>query len=869
MVNLKFADTHNLVVFLSKPKESDGFKQIVDFLNAHPIKYALTVNPTIYTSCIEQFWSTVKAKTINGEVQLHALVDGKKIIVTESTVRRELQLEDAEGVDCLLNSTIFEQLPLMGAKTTAWNEFSSTMASAIIYEAVHKDLGDSLVRAATTASSLEAEQDSGNITKTRSKTTPNESSSLGTTSGGGLRHQETMGDTITQTKFENVSKLSNDPLLARGNTLRSGEDSLKLNELMELCTTLQQKVLDLEKTKTTQANDIASLKMRVKKLEKKISSRTHKLKRLYKVGLSARVESSRDEENLGENASKHGRRINAIDVDEDITLVNVPDDVDKEMFDVDTLTGDEVFVAEKEVAAKDVNLTPSVPVSAISTSTKVSVATITTAIIPTLRKGIVITELGEGESTRTTSSQQPSQNKGKGKMVKPEHVKKLSKKDQLKLDEDIALKLQAEIDEEEIIARAEEENIDEANIAWDDIQAKVDADYQLAKRLQAEEQGQFTIEQKDTLFKELVEQRRKHFAAKRAEEKRNKPSTKAQQKKTMITYLKNMKELEQVSTKKQKVDEDKGTAELQSLMEITPDEEEVTIDVVPLVVNSPSIVGWKIHKEGRKSYYQIMRADGKSQMYLVFSHMLKSFDREDLETLYKLVKTKYKSTRPVEDMDLILWGDLKTVFKPHVEDIERESAVVKPHHVIAPSSSRYSSNDMVHNHYLEEAKKQTHEIGRNSKTSVMPSARSQSTANGSKPKPRINNQKSRNWPASKSSCVTTKTVPIAEHSRNSRNFSDYKHFVCSTCQKCVFNANHDSCVTKFLNEVNSRAKVPSNKTTNRNKPVEQISVAKKPERQIPKGHRFSIKKTSVVHEKTMTPRSCLRWKPTGKIFNWS
>ncbi|GJT12408.1 hypothetical protein Tco_0859450 [Tanacetum coccineum] len=173
---------------------------------------------------------------------------------------------------------------------------------------------------------------------------------------------------------------------------------------------------------------------------------------------------------------------------------------------------------------------------------------------------------------------------------------------------------------------------------------------------------------------------------------------------------------------------------------------------------------------------------------------------------------------------------------------------------------------MVHNHYLEETKKHTQEIGKNSKTSVMPSARSQSTANGSKPKPRINNQKSRNWPASKSSCVTTKTVPIAEHSRNSRNFSNSKHFICLTCQKCVFNANHDHCVTKFLNEVNSHAKVPSNKTMNINKPVEQTSFAKKPERQIPKGHRFSIKKTSVVHEKTMTPRFCLRWKPTGKIF---
>ncbi|GJW22406.1 hypothetical protein Tco_0033028 [Tanacetum coccineum] len=163
MTTLQFADTHNLVAFLTKSAKREGFEQIVDFLNASSIKYALTVNPTIYTSCIEQFWFTVKAKTVNGEVQLQALVDGKKIVVTEATVKRDLQLEDADGVDCLPNATIFEQLTLMGyeklsykltfykaffspqwkflihtilqclsAKTTAWNEFSSTMASVII-----------------------------------------------------------------------------------------------------------------------------------------------------------------------------------------------------------------------------------------------------------------------------------------------------------------------------------------------------------------------------------------------------------------------------------------------------------------------------------------------------------------------------------------------------------------------------------------------------------------------------------------------------------------------------------------------------------------------------------------------------------------
>ncbi|GJR77921.1 hypothetical protein Tco_0090286 [Tanacetum coccineum] len=126
--------------------------------------------------------------------------------------------------------------------------------------------------------------------------------------------------------------------------------------------------------------------------------------------------------------------------------------------------------------------------------------------------------------------------------------------------------------------------------------------------------------------------------------------------------------LEQESLKKQKVDDDKETAELKILMEVIPDEEEVALYAIPLAIKSLSIVDRKIHKEGKKSYYQIIMADGSSKMYLVFSHMLKNFNREDLETLYKLVKAKYGSTRPVEDLDLVLYGDLKTMFEPHVED---------------------------------------------------------------------------------------------------------------------------------------------------------------------------------------------------------
>nr|GEX01810.1 hypothetical protein [Tanacetum cinerariifolium] len=218
------------------------------------------------------------AKTINGEAQLHAKVDDKKIIVTKSFVRRDLRLADEEGIDCLLNSTIFEQIALIGKpkrKDTHVPQPSGPTES-VTYEAVHKELGDRLMRAATTASSLEEKQDSG----------------------GGPRCQETIGDTIAQTRFERVSKHSNDSLLVR------------------------------ENTKTTQQQEIASLKRMVKKLKKRNRSRTHKLKRLYKVGLCAKVESSGDEESLGEDASKQERKINVIDADEDITLVN---DADNEL----------------------------------------------------------------------------------------------------------------------------------------------------------------------------------------------------------------------------------------------------------------------------------------------------------------------------------------------------------------------------------------------------------------------------------------------------------------------------------------------------------------------------------------------------------
>ncbi|GJR83653.1 hypothetical protein Tco_0154438 [Tanacetum coccineum] len=310
----------------------------------------------------------------------------------------------------------------------------SNPSGNVTYEAVHKEMGTSLVRASTTASSLETEQDSG------------------------------------------------------------GSRSLKRKEF-----------------------------------------KTHKLMMLYKVGLSTRIESSGDEESLGKDASKQ-ERINAIDAYNDITLVSVQN-VDEEMFDVDALNGEEVFViGQNENVIKEL-------VDAAQVSTAATTVIITTENI-TLAQAL--------EALKTSK------------------LKPMKKKDLIRLDKEVALKLQAKFDEEERLAREKAEKEKEVNIAlieeWDDIQAKINVDYQLAERLQAQEQEELSSIKRVNTFED--------FRTKLVEGKEKRAG----------------EELIQESSKKQKVNDDKETAELKQCIKIIPDEEEVTIDAIPLVVKSPRIV---------------------------------------------------------------------------------------------------------------------------------------------------------------------------------------------------------------------------------------------------------------------------------------
>nr|GEY23756.1 hypothetical protein [Tanacetum cinerariifolium] len=375
---------------------------------------------------------------------------------------------------------------------------------------------------------------------------------------------------------KSVSTPSNDPLL-------SGDDSIQLNELMIFCTNLQQQVFDLEEANIAQAKEIAKLKKRVKKLEKRRKSRPAGLRRLKKGRMD-----------------------------------------DANMFRFNDLEDNEVIV-KKEVSTADPVTTAGEVVTAASVKDSAALTTATTANVDN--------ELTLAETLIANKAAKPK------------------------------AEMRAEMEEEEMIAREKDEANRVVTEKWDDVQATIDVDRQ-----------------------------RKCFAAKRAEEIRNKPPTKVNTFVDMDTenveeILKKTQaegrskrvrqELEQESANKQKLAEqeqakvaDDDTAKLKRCLEIVPeDDDDVAIEATPLSSKSSTIVDYKIYRERKKSYFKIIRADENSQNYLIFRTMFKNFNREDLEVLKSIVKERFKKTKPVDDMENLLFQTLKTMFEPHVEDV--------------------------------------------------------------------------------------------------------------------------------------------------------------------------------------------------------
>ncbi|GJZ14339.1 hypothetical protein Tco_0549569 [Tanacetum coccineum] len=548
MSSPKFAETHNVVAFLEKPVEVIWVYWICDFLKASSVHYALTVNPIIYTSCIEQFWATTNVKMVNRVRQLQALIDKKKMIITESNIRNNLHLEDAEASDDV------------GEDSDPLND--SNHLPIVDH---HYILSNPRRKKVQRKQRKEAE----------------------------VAHDEAEHE-------ESVPTPSNDPQPS-------------------------------EKAKSDQAIKIASLKKRVDKQENRRKFITIGLKRLKNVGAARRIKSSNDSLGTQKDVSKQGRIIEYIDEDveyDDEVFVDVTT-VEKE--EQSTKTGEAVTTAGVEDS-----VAPTIPITAGVEDS--AAPTIPTTVEETLAqtlmeikaakpkaKGIVFHDLEKQVSKPTVFVTQPSiKDKGKGIMQEPERP--LTKKYQVALDEDLARNIQAQLDakiiEEERLERQKQE---EANIAliesWENTQAMMEADRLLAERLQTREREELTDEEKGKLFMELMEKKKKTFYC-----------TKSTGKEKTYSYQELFdKEINRVNT----------------FMAMSSKAQES---------NEKKVEGSeeKAKSNRKKESGREEQADGSSKRYSSMIRMLQDIDRKDLETLWKLVKTKHGDLRLEDEHERVL-----------------------------------------------------------------------------------------------------------------------------------------------------------------------------------------------------------------------
>ncbi|GJZ96525.1 hypothetical protein Tco_0668859 [Tanacetum coccineum] len=408
--------------------------------------------------------------------------------------------------------------------------------------------------------------------------------------------------------------------------------------------------------------------------------------------MSRRVESSEDQESLGapEDASKQGGSIEDIDADVDVYLVDETQEKQNDdlMFDSGVLE-DDVMHVEAKVDGKDEQ---SKKPDDSTAGEAVTTASIDDSVVPTTNEEITLAQTliqikAAKPKVVTTAATTATTIRPKDRWVVvqepsefrvPQETKPSSSKDKGK---------------------------------------DGGADRLLAKRHQSKEREELTDKEKAKLFMELMEKRRKHFATLRAQEKRNRPPTKAQKRTQMSTYLKHMggytykqlkgksfdeiqklfdKEMKRVkylcskrrswegkeagkeqpkeSSKKQKVEEEKESeevddddeVELKKLLVIKKDED-IAIDAISLATKLPVIIDYRLHKEGLLVHYQLIRADGSSKRYSSMIRMLQGIDREDLEDIWWIVKAKYGDTRPENEFERVLYGDLKVMFEPDIK----------------------------------------------------------------------------------------------------------------------------------------------------------------------------------------------------------
>nr|GEY30808.1 xylulose kinase-1 [Tanacetum cinerariifolium] len=281
---LTFADTHNMITHLTKSDANEGFEQILDFLNASVIHYALTVDPTIYVSCIKQFWSSVLVKKVNDVVRLQALIDRKKVLITEDRVREVLHLDDAESIDYLPNEEIFAELARMryekpSTKLTFHKAFFSAQWKFLIHITLQSaQVGDlssyatkytfpaltqkvfvNMRRVATDdVDDVVAEDAAEPTLPSPTPTTTPPLQELPST----LQVAPTPPSSL-------ISQPSSHPQKQQPSNTTTTISMDLFNTLLETCTVLTKRVKNLEQDKVAQSLKITKLKQRVGRLEKK------------------------------------------------------------------------------------------------------------------------------------------------------------------------------------------------------------------------------------------------------------------------------------------------------------------------------------------------------------------------------------------------------------------------------------------------------------------------------------------------------------------------------------------------------------------------------------------------------------------------
>ncbi|GKC40413.1 hypothetical protein Tco_1052797 [Tanacetum coccineum] len=504
-----------MVAYLEKSDENAEFHQIVDFLSTCSINYALTISPTIYSSYIKQFWNTATSKIVNSVKQIHVIVDGKAIVITESSLRNDLFFDDEDGITCLTNDEIFENLALMGC-------------SRILPE--HRCTGDASGRAAAdrqssggckTIRSIRGHRGRTQkpyMTKAKKSVGLNKYSEVYCPVQRGQKAPRNHGGAPAQTRSERVLKQPNEPPLSEGHTSGSGEgrmehtfelmdivpptphDSplprgytprsdegrLKLEELMVMCIKLSKQVLYLEKEKDAQAIEILKLKKIVKKLERqRKSSISHPRRRIYR-----QVESS-DDDFDEEDASKQGRTSDK----------TKPMFKDSDFYDLDDLVDEGMdFVQEKDAENQGKTIFDDEDVTIAMAQTFIKMKE-----EKAKEKGVAIKDVEDfSRPIRSITTLQPlptidPKDKGKGILQETKPVEKTKKKG----------------------SRQEEASKVAITDMFDEVQARIDADYELAARMTHEEQEKYTIEERARLLAEFFKRRKKQLAAERAEAIKN------------------------------------------------------------------------------------------------------------------------------------------------------------------------------------------------------------------------------------------------------------------------------------------------------------------------------------------------------------